>query len=553
MKQDKHLDEEIRKALESLEASADPFAWDSFEQKLNAAERENLDFDAAMRSRLGGLEAPAIAGDWSFMANRLDAEDAAEIIENEATIDNLAYEKLAEFTARYQAAHWRLMSERIEKEFSLRHKLYRYKVMEAAVLLLLLLTIVRVAPLAEDFFRRNDASEPNGKIQLMPTPPTAPQASADAPASEVKDLATTHFSSPAGASASGKPLAENFQTDNFSGKSGQKNAAQTSPPGAGDGQPGSPVGANFPAKTSEANLPFIQLDEVNSMAEQGFQLENIRVSSGNSQPSKSGASGTAKQIEAPKGKPIASNFGWETPAAIVHPFKKGNRQLRFTILTTSDLNIVNTPPDKVSISDTLVTTDPNRSSASGYGGGILVSLKSNRMEFQTGGVYSFKRYMPGTSDIWWESVKYYVKEGFDGIQLDIFQLPLNLQYHFKNAGNWRTYASVGVSGHVVTSSAHEFGREHPQPLIIPTFGQEIDRTIRQTEEQSPGVLNGGAFQENFYLTGNLGFGIERFVSPRWSLFFQPNYQHNLMSEGIGVNKDKIYSLSFHLGTKVSLK
>ncbi|MEK7257052.1 MAG: hypothetical protein AAB316_20020, partial [Bacteroidota bacterium] len=472
MKQDKHLDEQIRKALESLEASNDSHAWDSFEQKLEAAELENNDWDAALRQRLTGLEAPVLAGDWSFMANRLDAEDTAELIENEAALDNLAYEKLSNLSARYQSAHWRLMAQRIEKEFSLRHTLYKYKVMEAALLLLLLLTIVRVAPLADDFFRQKEAVEPTRQIQAAPA---AAAQQPDAQASNQTEqnaaadpAATKSLPVQANALAQGDPLSDanppagTSKPSGISGKPGSKNSAltQSSGNGNGNGLTGGSAGATLPGKIASAGLPFPQLDEVKSLAEQAPQFEKMRLLDNRL----FAEANTPGQIESPKSNPVVSHFGWETPAVVAHPFIKNNKQLRFTILTTSDLNYVSTPPDQFSISDTLVTTDANLSAASGYGGGILVSLKSNRLEFQTGGVYSFKRYMPGTSDFLWESVKYYVKEGFDGIQLDIFQMPLNVQYHFKNTGKWRMYASSGVSGHVVTSSVHEFGKPKAQPL-----------------------------------------------------------------------------------------
>ena len=117
-------------------------------------------------------------------------------------------------------------------------------------------------------------------------------------------------------------------------------------------------------------------------------------------------------------------------------FKKKNA-LRFSIFTTTDFNYVKTPPDQLSVFDTLVKTAPNTTLASGYGGGVQISFKKDRWEFMTGGQYSFKRYIPNTPVFIFNTVNYYIKEDFNGIQLDIIQIPFNLNYHFKDRGKWR--------------------------------------------------------------------------------------------------------------------
>jgi hypothetical protein len=197
--------------------------------------------------------------------------------------------------------------------------------------------------------------------------------------------------------------------------------------------------------------------------------------------------------------------------------------------------------------------------ASGYGGGITVSWKKDKWEFQTGGIYSFKRYIPNTPVFLFETVNYYIREEFNGVQLDILQVPLNVAYHFKNEGKWRFYGNIGTSGHFITSSVYEIKTNRtpsfsnfamlPTPAGLP----DDDKSIREEKEFPDGLIDGGSIHGNFYVTANLGLGIERFVSPRWSVFFQPNYQHHLLTDGIGVNGEKLYNLSFYLGTKVSLK
>jgi hypothetical protein len=82
---------------------------------------------------------------------------------------------------------------------------------------------------------------------------------------------------------------------------------------------------------------------------------------------------------------------------------------------------------------------------------------------------------------------------------------------------------------------------------------EDNKSIREEKNFPDGLFDGGNIHDNFYLTANLGLGMERFVSPRWSVFLQPNYQHHLLTDGIGVNGEKLYNFSFYVGTKVNLK
>jgi hypothetical protein len=268
---------------------------------------------------------------------------------------------------------------------------------------------------------------------------------------------------------------------------------------------------------------------------------------------KSSVMGRADFLDMLDAQLVGNKAGLDFPILKSIPADKP-RQVRFSLFASSDLNYVFTPTTNLDVFDTLVRVNNDTAFALGYGGGILASFKMNRWEVQTGGVYSFRRYAPNTPKFTIETVGYYISEDFKGIQQDLLQVPLNVQYHFKNTGNWRFYGLAGASGYFITNVVYEiaFKREPTFALMAPPSGDET-RTLRDEKEFPQGLLDGGSFSDNFYLAANLGLGVERFISPRWSLFFQPNYHHYLLSQGVGTNKDKFYTLSFHLGTKVSLK
>ncbi len=554
MNTDKHLDEQIKQALEKFQAKYDGQAWEAFEQRLDQDDANanpsgaNTPFDDVISGKLNRLEVPLATSDWSMMEKMIEADETAELLEDEAGVDNLVYEKLEKFEVPFQPHHWQMMAHRLEEEFFFRYHLLRCKAAEAALMLLLLLTIVHYTPVLNN--------HPDGNFDQ----PTQPQQPSAVP---LEKTGSPKLKSPA-ATQPNVPIAASTPASTKHKIVAPKLKAKNIPP----------VETISPATTSDAYdfsgnssiveaLPSLPLSPVSaldapatlfeSMTEQRF-LKNTLTTSGMSDD----ALGKTALLASLDTQPVQSKYAWEVPQLPQRVFEK-QHQLRFNIFTSTDFAYVLTPPNKYSVFDTLIATDQDTTMASGYGGGITVSWKKDKWEFQTGGIYSFKRYIPNTPVFLFETVNYYIREEFNGVQLDILQVPLNVAYHFKNEGKWRMYSNIGVSGHFITSSVYEIKTNRtpsfsnfamlPTPAGLP----DDNKSIREEKEFPDGLIDGGSIHDNFYATANLGLGIERFVSPRWSVFFQPNYQHHLLTDGIGVNGEKLYNLSFYLGTKVSLK
>ena len=109
MNTEKHLDERIKQALENLQPSYDGRAWEAFEQRLDqdiTTAGEGTSFDDVVSGKLNKLEVPLAPGDWSMMEKMIEAEETAELLENEAVVDNLMYEKLEHFKVAFQPHHW---------------------------------------------------------------------------------------------------------------------------------------------------------------------------------------------------------------------------------------------------------------------------------------------------------------------------------------------------------------------------------------------------------------------------------------------------------------
>ena len=540
MESNKNLGEHIKETLKNLEAGYDPGTWDLLEQRMNDSLPVAVALDHLIAQSLTGLEVPPGPESWELMQQRIEAEEATEIIENEAQIDNLAYDKLHRISAPYQSHHWSLMARRLEEEYALQQKLYRYKAAEMSLMVLLLLAIVRFLPFMEELFNSQPASQKLEQLEI------AVQAPGNLPLSTI----------PRNDPTPGTPAAANTHNGTSAGIA---TAVELSLAVQPTGIAATAETATNDSRTATTSFSLLQtLDSrfpnVKSLSTQPFFANAAfgkNSAPGLPQPERTESLGLLVAIAPVTVEPQTVNALILTNAIpILHKSK-----LRFSIFPAVDYNYVFTPSNRFSILDTLISTDSDTTAASGYGGGILVHFKKGRWEVQTGGIYSFKRYVPNTPAFLFETVKYYIEENFHGIQQDIFQVPVNLQYYFKDSGNWRIYGLGGASAHFITSSVYEikYRRTPTFSLGIPSAPGDEDKSIRQEKDFPKGLLDGGSLEDNLYFTANVGFGAERFITPRWSLFLQPNYQHYLMKRGIGTNKDKFYTLSFYLGTKVSLK
>ena len=97
---------------------------------------------------------------------------------------------------------------------------------------------------------------------------------------------------------------------------------------------------------------------------------------------------------------------------------------------------------------------------------------------------------------------------------------------------------------------HFFGTSGSLGVTLPDGNVAVSETSSK-KNFAGGILAGGSFIENRYFTANLGIGVERKFNPRWSLFSQPTYQHQLLSQGLGPNNDRINTLSILTGARVT--
>jgi hypothetical protein len=138
------LDKRIREALENLEAPFQADHWEQFSEQLDQAEANEPDaiIDGLIVGRMEELDMPLDQGAWSVFESKLEAAEA----EMESEIDQMAQEKLGPMEVPFNPVHWDQMAQRLDVTYAFRQKLYRYKVLEISLILLLLLTLWNYLP-----------------------------------------------------------------------------------------------------------------------------------------------------------------------------------------------------------------------------------------------------------------------------------------------------------------------------------------------------------------------------------------------------------------------
>jgi len=230
-------------------------------------------------------------------------------------------------------------------------------------------------------------------------------------------------------------------------------------------------------------------------------------------------------------------------ANALKPFRK-KTILSAAMFGGPDYNRIMTPPS------TENRTKAFDRYAMGYSGGILFSAERGRWELGTGLIYAAKPYNPR------QIVKYrgnldqgYTATSFNQVSLDIINIPFHARYNFFLHKRTRLYAVMGASLQIAASASYFI-----TTTSSPSTPKKPEMRNITFDNTSEGILDGGSIKENGYVTGNLGLGVEHFMSDRWSLFVQPTYQHSLghFSDGFGPSHDRISTLSLWTGIRIRI-
>jgi hypothetical protein len=200
--------------------------------------------------------------------------------------------------------------------------------------------------------------------------------------------------------------------------------------------------------------------------------------------------------------------------------------------------------------------------ALGYSGGAALGFGRGRWESEIGMIYTAKLYQARPVLYVTGSVSEgFSAEGLKDIELNMLAVPFQMKYNWLQQNGWRLYTSAGAALHVVLesnflltdqdafrSSSFNLSLPNPEP------GEAPKSKGLHSKNLDGGLLQGGGFANNAYITGIISAGVERRFINGWSVFLQPTYQHSLyyFSKGIGPDKDRIHTFSLMSGIRVRL-
>jgi hypothetical protein len=199
----------------------------------------------------------------------------------------------------------------------------------------------------------------------------------------------------------------------------------------------------------------------------------------------------------------------------------------------------------------------------GYSGGLTLGVEHGKWEVETGAIYGARRYQAIPTVY----VSGNFRDGYTGVSLRDFELntvsvPLNFRYNVILHNKWRLYAQGGASFNVVLDANYytvdkDAFSELSQPSNLSGnngFSRAEKPESLRNKDLTAGWIEGGSLLENATLYGDFGVGLERYMTPSWSVFVQPTYHHSfqLFNDGLGPYQDLIHNFRIGIGLKVRL-
>lgn len=545
--ENKKFDDFIKQSLEHLDGEKYiPMDWSSMDEQLEA---DGL--DEALKSSLENLEGAAfVPMDWGMMESKLDAsisEPADAELDpqmEDIYLDAIAYEHLKNMQPAYNYEHWEMMSARLDEEYAYRRKVFVTKLFEAAIVLLLVWT-------AFNYF-------PNKKT----TPDSRPIAQINSDQNKTNDLSTNLDAQ----SSLGNEFVASFEETIPSTNQVDQNEVVKN---VKSEKPSLIVSPNPINENGISDTPTPPISN-NKISDSPF-LNNVNSIALLKKREKTTSLPLEKTLELNKEEILKEKLIIQIsplPSLMntfvkMDGFKKDryslaqlieNKKLRthevfFSMYGSTDLNFV----DSDFYNNNERAWDVYQRYRYGYGGGFALGFQLKRFLIETGVSYNFISYQQREeANIIGSVARGFVEEQWDDAELNMVQVPLNIQYSFLVKKKWRMYSLTGVSINMALQNNFNFQLEDEER----TLGRSISIDESEIANEAllyKGILEGGGFRENSYLTANLGFGVERKFTYRWSLFLQPIYRRHFLIDGIGPNEDRIHSSSVRFGAKVKLR
>ena len=158
-------------------------------------------------------------------------------------------------------------------------------------------------------------------------------------------------------------------------------------------------------------------------------------------------------------------------------------------------------------------------------------------------------------------------ERFEGISTNIATLPVTARRQLNPANDkTRVFAKAGLAANVVLSTKYDFQtslaevpRISPRPPVGgPASGLAptpiaVPESLESSRPFTPGLLTGGKLARNAYVSALVGVEVQRRVNDRINVHAGLDYNQFLgPPQGLGPNRDRASSLGLTIGARVNL-
>lgn len=564
---DAAFDASLRGHLANISVVPTADAWSKMADKLDDLDAADSSFDASLRGRLADVSAAPKMGDWSKMAAALDNFD-----DTESEFDEVLRRKL-ENIAGTHPNHWAMMNERLDREFTLKGKIVRYKIVETALMLLALFTIIN----AIDWNTYTTSETPRAELTVPKIEESASKSETQNSKSETQNPKLETQNSNENENATNWRQRGGIQLKN--GQNKGQNEQNTLQNQQQNQQRLTPIGQPIVGNSLKNETVPSAFNPINTPNTEGSYLEKTNVqnsdiaqSANNELPKTNVWAVESSKIEAIEGTNEAVKSSAMSNQALVEVVPV------IDILPTNllennkldmPLNIIKSNADKKPrwrlsafgttaldwVRTSYVVDRQQRfqqQRVANYGVNALVAYQKGRIEVETGLTFNQKKYSIDNAEYITGSVsRGLTQEKPEKLRLSIVSMPLNFNVKVKSSRRWDVYAHTGVAMNAIVD-AFDYSQkvttptdpnQPPSPNPLPSGDDEI-------ASYSKGLINGGETKENVYLTGQIGAGVEYKLSPKTSLFLQPTASFMLNKKrGIGSLDDRLRTYSIQAGAK----
>jgi hypothetical protein len=542
---EQNLDNTVQALLKDLSVPYNPDHWDKMAQKLNALDVTEADFDNHLRQRLENTTPSFQPSHWDLMNKKLD-----DLTDADADFDTKIKEQLRNIHRTYQPKHWDLMAERIEQEFSWKAKIMRYKVAEVALMLLVLFTVF-------NYFEHTDYE--NEREFKMPVPnkmekqaePKQFKTGTDWRNRDNKKETKQQDNNFNAQPTTSQPLivtTENLEnTRNTIGnddiisidKNRQLpiNQEIVSTDNIEKSENASLV-FNKSTKSDEAiyQIPTLKATDI-AQTETSKKFDDVLVKN-----TEGGTSAQVLSVLRPNALTIAQMYDAPTIPQLV----KKDKWWRLGIFGSSSVS-------NVSSSYVYKETKKWNYWALNKGIGLIVGLKKKKVEVETGISYNSMRYEPGLP----ESIvagrlfqgELYSPELTKEVTLNVVKIPINVNVDIYDKKRWHLYPMAGVA----FNAAVRIDTVNFAPAVSPALSAS-NRSSKDKDFPKYGEsFKIGEYIDNFFLTANIGMGVEYKINSTHTVFIQPQYERQFGKAAIGSRGDRVNSLMVQGGVKMRFK